>query len=104
MYELFKWQSKNQNFNLGAKDMDAEVVRIKIKQAIHRVAGIEVAAISDTASYETDLGLDSLSILEIAVELENQFKFHASDEELSSIHTVQDAVALVTKRIGVEVA
>jgi acyl carrier protein len=63
-----------------------------------------VAAISDTASYETDLGLDSLSILEISVELENQFKFHASDEELSSIHTVQDAVDLVTKRVGVEVA
>ncbi|MBZ5507134.1 MAG: acyl carrier protein [Acidobacteriia bacterium] len=84
--------------------MDVEVVRAKIKQAIHRVAGIEVAAISDTASYETDLGLDSLSILEIAVELENQFKFHASDEELSSIHTVQDAVTLVTKRVGVEVA
>jgi acyl carrier protein len=86
------------------KTMDVEVVRTKIKQAINRVAGIEVAAISDTASYETDLGLDSLSILEIAVELENQFKFHASDEELSSIHTVQDAVALVTKRVGVEVA
>ncbi|HEX4602605.1 MAG TPA: acyl carrier protein [Candidatus Angelobacter sp.] len=84
--------------------MDVDAVRTKIKQAIHRVAGIEVAAISDTASYETDLGLDSLSILEISVELENQFKFHASDEELSSIHTVQDAVDLVTKRVGVEVA
>lgn len=84
--------------------MDVEAIRLRIKQAIHRVAGIEVAAISDTASYETDLGLDSLSILEIAVELENQFKFHASDEELSAIRTVEDAVSLVTKRSGVGVA
>jgi acyl carrier protein len=86
------------------KQMDVEAIRLKIKQAIHRVAGIEVSAISDNASYETDLGLDSLSILEIAVELENQFKFHASDEELSSIRTVEDAANLVAKRTGVEVA
>jgi acyl carrier protein len=84
--------------------MDIEAIRLRIKQAIHRVAGIEVSAISDTASYETDLGLDSLSILEIAVELENQFKFHASDEELSAIRTVEDAVNLVTKRSGVGVS
>jgi acyl carrier protein len=84
--------------------MDVEAIRLRIKQAIHRVAGVEVSAISDTASYETDLGLDSLSILEIAVELENQFKFHASDEELSAIRTVEDAVNLVTKRSGVGVS
>jgi len=84
--------------------MDVEAIRLRIKQAIHRVAGIEVSTISDTASYETDLGLDSLSILEIAVELENQFKFHASDEELSAIRTVEDAVNLVTKRSGVGVS
>src|SRR5947207_14308864 len=98
MRRLWNSSFKNQNLNLWEhKTMDVEVVRAKIKQAIHRVAGIEVSAISDTASYETDLGLDSLSILEIAVELENQFKFHASDEELASIHTVHDAVIIGTR-------
>lgn len=78
--------------------MDVEAVRAAIKEAIKRVAGIEIATISDTASYETDLGLDSLSILEIAVAIENQFKFQASDEELSSVRTVEDAVTLVMKK------
>ncbi len=85
---------------VGQKTMDVEAIRAQIKEAIKRVAGIEVEAIADTASYETDLGLDSLSILEIAVEIENQFKFHASDEELSSVRTVEDAVNLVKKRLG----
>lgn len=84
--------------------MDIEAIRTKVKHTISRVTGIDPASISDTASYELDLGLDSLSILEIAVEVESQFKFHASDEEMSSIRTVEDAVALVQKRLGAEVA
>jgi acyl carrier protein len=84
--------------------MDVEVIRTKIKQTISRVTGIDVASIADAASYETDLGLDSLSILEISVEVESQFKFHASDEEMSSLRTVEDAVNLVRKRLGAEVA
>ena len=89
---------------VGQKTMDVEGIRTQIKQAIKRVAGIEVEAISDIASYEADLGLDSLSILEIAVEIENQFKFHASDEELASIRTVEDAVNLVKRRLDEAVA
>jgi acyl carrier protein len=84
--------------------MNVEVIRDAVKQSISRVTGIDARAISDTASYDTDLSLDSLSILEIAVEVERQFKFQASDEELSCIHTVEDAVSLVKKRVGVEVA
>jgi len=83
--------------------MEVEVIRTKVKQSINRVTGIEAATISDTASYDADLGLDSLSILEIVVDVENQFKFQASDEELTSIHTVADAVSLVTKRLSTEV-
>ena len=83
--------------------MDVNVIRTKVKQSINRVTGIEAEAISDTAAYDADLGLDSLSILESAVDDENQFKFQASDEELSSIRTVEDAVTLVTKRLAAEV-
>jgi acyl carrier protein len=83
--------------------MDAEGIRTKIKQSINRVTGIDATTISDTASYDGDLGLDSLAILEIVVDVETQFKFQASDEELSSIRTVADAVSLVEKRLSAEV-
>ena len=84
--------------------MDLETIKSKIKDAIHQVTGIDIASISDAATYADDLGLDSLAILEIAVAVENQFKFHATDEELSSIRTVEDTVALVKRRIYAEVA
>lgn len=84
--------------------MELETIKAKIKEAIHEVTGLDAATISDSASYIDDLGLDSLAILEIAVAVENQFKFHASDDELSSIRTVEDTIALVKRRIFAEVA
>ena len=84
--------------------MDLETIKSKIKDAIHQVTGVDTASISDSATYADDLGLDSLAILEIAVAVENQFKFHATDEELSSIRTVEDTVTLVKRRIYAEVA
>lgn len=79
--------------------MDAEEIRATVKQSISKVTAIRPESISDSASYVDDLGLDSLSILEIAVDVESRFKFQASDEELSSIRTVADTVELVRKRL-----
>lgn len=84
--------------------METEHIKATIKQSISRVTGIAADTISDSASYEDDLGLDSLSILEIAVDVESHFKFHASDEELTSIRTVEDTVELVRKRLCAQVA
>lgn len=84
--------------------MDVQDISASVKQAISKVTGIKAETISDSASYVDDLGLDSLSILEITVSVENQFKFQASDEELSAIRTVEDTVSLVKKRLCVQVA
>lgn len=84
--------------------MDTQEIKATIKQSISRVTGIPAENITDSASYEEDLGLDSLSILEIAVDVESHYKFHASDEELTSIRTVEDTVELVRKRMCAEVA
>lgn len=84
--------------------MDTQEIKATIKQSISRVTGIPAENITDSASYEEDLGLDSLSILEIAVDVESHYKFHASDEELTSIRTVEDTVELVRRRMCAEVA
>jgi len=84
--------------------MELEVMKIKVKEAIQQVTGVDAAGISDSASYIDDLDLDSLAILEIAVAVESEFKFQATDEELSSIRTVEDTITLVKRRIFAEVA
>lgn len=89
---------------LGTEGINVETIRTAIKQAIHQVTGISAEAISDSTSYDEDLGLDSLSILEITVSVENRFRFQATDEELSSIRTVADTVNLVQRRLSMETA
>ena len=84
--------------------MDVEAIRVRVKQSISQVTGIDAVSISDSAAYVDDLGLDSLSILEIAVNVEEHFKFHATDDELAAIRSVEDTVELVRRRTYVEVA
>jgi acyl carrier protein len=75
--------------------MDATAIRDNIKQSIARITGISPDQISDTASYVDDLGLDSLSILEIAVDAELCFHVKIPDGRLTEIRTVADAVRVV---------
>ena len=84
--------------------MDVEAIRVRVKQSISQVTGIDAVTISDSAAYVDDLGLDSLSILEIAVNVEEHFKFHATDDELAAIRSVEDTVELVRRRTYVDVA
>lgn len=79
--------------------MEIEKITTTVKQSIGKVTAIAPEKISDSASYVDDLGLDSLSILEIAVDVETHFKFQASDEELAAVRTVADTVELVRKRL-----
>ena len=85
--------------------MGAEEIKAKIKQIIAKVSGMNGAEIADSASYVEDLGLDSLSILEIAVNVEYDFKIKAAtDDELSEIRTVEDTARFVGRRLCLEVA
>ena len=79
--------------------MDTTEIRTQIKEVIANATSIDVADIADNSSFEDDLGLDSLTLLEIAVDVDHIFKLNISDEELSErlqhLRTVQDSVDLV---------
>jgi acyl carrier protein len=75
--------------------MDEQDIRSKIKAAIAKISDIEAADIADTASFKDDLGLDSLVLLEISVEIEMQFGLEVNEEDLKQLQTVQDTVEFV---------
>jgi acyl carrier protein len=82
--------------------MEPRTITNKIKEIIGKVTGRSPEGISDSATFVDDLGLDSLAILEIAVDVENAFKIRATDEELQSIRSIQDSVALILRHADVE--
>jgi acyl carrier protein len=84
--------------------MEPRAITNIIKEIIAKVTGCSPEGISDSARFVDDLGLDSLAILEIAVDVENTFKIRATDQELQSIRSIQDSVALIVRHANLEVA
>lgn len=82
--------------------MDRTEVRGKVKEIVSEVANIDVDKINDDASFSEDLDLDSLSLLEIGVDLDYAYKLGVPEEDLAQLKTVEDAVELVLSRIAAE--
>jgi acyl carrier protein len=77
-----------------------------IREIIARVASLEPATITDTMSLRRDLGVDSLTMLEIGVSIDYEFRLGLSDldERLRGLDSVADAVALVDGVLSQRVA
>ena len=88
--------------------MDVAEVREKVKEIIANVTNIDPAEIADDAHFIDDLQLDSLSLLEIGVDVDYEFRLGVPEERLQELRTVQDSVDLameiMTKKSGQAVA
>ena len=80
--------------------MDAVEIRTKIKEIIANVASLDPDEIGDQASFVDDLQLDSLSLLEIGVDVDYEFKLGVPEERLQELRTVQDTVDLVVNTLA----
>jgi acyl carrier protein len=84
--------------------MSTDEIKAMIKKSIANITNISLEEITDSASYKDDLQLDSLTILEIAVDAEYQFHVTIPDEVLSEIRTVDDTVRIVQQHLELAVA
>ncbi len=83
--------------------MSPEEIREKIKRSIASITYLDTEKLDDSASYKDDLAIDSLSILEIVVDVEYQFQIKVPEEELSAIRTISDTINTVQKYLYAEV-
>ncbi len=74
-------------------------IRAKIKEIISNVTSIDPSEIADNASFIDDLELDSLSLMEIGVDVDFEFKLGVPEERLQELRTVQDSVDLVLEHL-----
>ncbi|AHH16882.1 meromycolate extension acyl carrier protein AcpM [Nocardia nova] len=69
----------------------------EIGKIIEEVTGIEPSEVTIDKAFVDDLDIDSLSLVEIAVQLEDQYGVKIPDEDLASLKTVGDAVTYIQK-------
>jgi acyl carrier protein len=84
--------------------MEPATITDKVKNIVANITGVPLESIKDSATFVDDLGLDSLAILEIVVDVEKEFKIRASDEELQSVRSIDDSVGLILRHTCEEVA
>jgi len=80
--------------------MTDQMILAKIKDIIAEVADLDPSEIADDASFSEDLELDSLSQLEVGVDINFTFKLNIQDERMQKLKTVMDAVNLVKERLA----
>lgn len=76
----------------------ADVFERVTKIVIDRL-GVEESAVTLEASFKDDLGADSLDVVELVMELEDEFDMEISDDEAEKISTVGDAVNYIKSQL-----
>ena len=68
-----------------------------IAEIIEEVTGIEPSEVTMEKSFVDDLDIDSLSMVEIAVQTEDKYGVKIPDEDLAGLRTVGDVVNYIEK-------
>jgi acyl carrier protein len=80
--------------------MDALGMKAKIKEIISNVTSIDADKIGDDTSFTEELGLDSLSLLEIGVDVDYEFQLELPEERMRGLDSVSQTFALVEERLA----
>ncbi|CAN5119068.1 meromycolate extension acyl carrier protein AcpM [soil metagenome] len=74
-----------------------EEIIAELGQIVEEVTGIEPSEVTVDKSFVDDLDIDSLSMVEIAVQTEDKYGVKVPDEDLAGLRTFGDIVAYIQK-------
>ncbi len=77
----------------------ATVLERVTKVVVDRL-GVDESEVTLEASFKEDLGADSLDVVELVMELEEEFDMQIDDEDAEKISTVGSAVSFIESKIG----
>jgi acyl carrier protein len=101
------WFERAGSRTLGQKNSDPKpagktgenhmAVEEKVKQIIVEQLQVDEAEVTPGASFQEDLGADSLDVVELVMQFEEAFDMEIPDEDAEKIKTVKDAIDYINK-------
>jgi acyl carrier protein len=80
--------------------MDRSEVESRIKNLLVSELGLDGSKVTAEATFEEDLEVDSLGVVELLMALEDEFGVKIPDEEAEEIGTVGEAVDVVVAKLA----
>ena len=77
--------------------MNEQEILAGLGEIVEEIAGVPADEVTPSKSFVDDLDIDSLSMVEIAVQTEDKYGVKIPDEDLASLRTVGDVVAYIQK-------
>jgi acyl carrier protein len=92
-------QNKLDNEKIFEEDSMNQEVFEKIRDIVADLLDIDPETVTPESKFQADLGADSLDLVELIMEFEEQFGGEISDEDAQKITTVGEAVKYVEDRM-----
>lgn len=80
--------------------MDLKEIENKVKGVLVESLDIEEEKITMDSNLIDDLDIDSLELVDLTMEFENEFNVEIEDDQVEKIKTVGDIVNLIKEKIG----
>lgn len=74
-------------------------ISTKVKEIIADKLGVNMEQLTDNARFIEDLAADSLTITELMMALEDEFKLEIVDEDAEKLKSVGDAVKYIESKV-----
>ncbi|HEY0484731.1 MAG TPA: acyl carrier protein [Mycobacteriales bacterium] len=72
-------------------------IRTGLAEILEEIADVKPDDVADEKSFQDDLDVDSLSMVEVVVAAEERFGVKIPDDDVQNLRTVGDAVSYIEK-------
>lgn len=80
--------------------MERQRLRATLTELLEETTGERYSEVTETQSLTEGLGLDSVDLFSLVVEMQNTFRIKIASEELGPVATVGDLLDLLQAKLG----